>query len=278
MTASATTTEPYILLRAAVALFKKTPADLEPEQLQQVTTQARNEMHLETKVLESQEAASVVIPDAEQQAAYKEIRARYEDEDSFIAALEKNGLDIDSLQQALHRQCKVNAVFELVASKAQKPTDEEVSDFYQQNSTKFTRPEHREASHILISINDKYFENSREQALKRIQKVEQTLRQQPEKFKDLALKHSECPTAMQGGVLGKVPRGKLYPELDKALFKMQAGEISVVLESEMGFHILRCEQILPEETVSLEAAREKIYSLLLDRYKQNAQRQWLAGL
>ncbi|MDD5462304.1 MAG: peptidylprolyl isomerase [Methylococcales bacterium] len=61
--------------------------------------------------------------------------------------------------------------------------------------------------------------------------------------KELALKHSECPTALQGGVSGIVPRGKLCPELDAALFSIKAGEISEIVESEIGFHLVLCQQI-----------------------------------
>jgi len=62
------------------------------------------------------------------------------------------------------------------------------------------------------------------------------------KFADLALKHSECPTALQGGVLGIVPRGKLYPELDAVLFSLKVGAVSDIVESEIGFHLLLCKQ------------------------------------
>jgi nitrogen fixation protein NifM len=97
-------------------------------------------------------------------------------------------------------------------------------------------------------------------------------------FAELALKHSECPTALQNGLLGTVGRGKLYPELDAMLFQLAADEISAVVESEMGFHVLHCRKIYPANTMTLEQARPRIRQSLQDRAKMKKQRQWIASL
>jgi parvulin-like peptidyl-prolyl isomerase len=94
----------------------------------------------------------------------------------------------------------------------------------------------------------------------------------------MALKHSECPTALQGGVLGLVPRGKLYPELDDVLFSIKAGEISEIVESEIGFHLVLCKQIQKAETLSLLKATPKIRQIMNERSRRTCQRSWLASL
>jgi nitrogen fixation protein NifM len=268
----------YILLRAALALFKKAPAELDSQQLAQATKQAQREQELEQRVLSSPQAAMVIIPLAEIQDAYQQVRSRYEDEDAFRAVLADNQLTIDSLKDALYRQTKVNTVLETIAAKAEKVNEVEIELFYYNHLTRFTRPEQREVCHILISINPDYPENSRDNALARMQEVQQQLQQQPQHFAKLALKHSECPTALQGGLLGTVGRGKLYPELELALFNLQADEISEIVESEMGFHLLWCKKIHPANTMSLEQARPRIRQSLQDRYRVQQQRQWLASL
>ena len=111
-----------------------------------------------------------------------------------------------------------------------------------------------------------------------MQDISVKLQKKPYKFADLALKHSECPTALQGGVLGIVPRGKLYPELDAVLFSLKVGAISDIVESEIGYHLLLCKQIQKAETLSLQKATPKIRQLMNDRSRQACQRAWLAGL
>lgn len=268
----------YNLLRAALALFKKSPAELAEAELQQAKTQALNEFRIESRVLNAPEAAAVIITEQELQQAYQEIQGRYDDEAAFFSDLEKNRLDKDSLLAALHRQCKVNTVLELVASRAPAVSDVEIGIYYHVHADQFHLPERREACHIFISINPDYPENTPEMALIRAQELAERLRKKPHKFADLALKHSECPTALQGGVLGTVPRGTLYPELDAVLFGLKAGEVSDAVKSEIGFHVLLCKSIQKSETLSLAKATPKIRQLMNERARRTCQRAWLAGL
>jgi peptidylprolyl isomerase/peptidyl-prolyl cis-trans isomerase C len=271
-------TDPYALLRAALALFKKTPDELQADELRQAAVQAVNEFKIENRILNAPEAGAVIISDKELQAAYQEIRDRYVDDEAFFGDLEKNHLNKDSLNAALYRQCRVNVVMELIASRAPDINEVEIGIYYHLHPEQFNLPERREACHLFISINPDYPENTREAAWSRMQELKAKLQKKPYKFADLALKHSECPTALQGGVLGIVPRGKLYPELDAVLFSIKAGEISDIVESEIGFHLVLCKQIQRAETLSLQKATPKIRELMLERSRRTCQRAWLASL
>ena len=270
--------EPYILLRSALALFKKSPTELGETELQQVQKQARNELNIENRVLNSPEAMGVIISETEIQHAYQEIRSRYEDEEYFLAELAKNSLNETSLRAALARQCKVNTVLDRVGSRAPSINDVDIGLYYHLHPEKFAIPERRSVSHIFISINPDYPENTRIAGLQRANDLHTKLHKKPYNFADLALKHSECPTALQGGDLGTVPRGKLYPELDAVLFKLKAGEISHVIESEIGWHILLCKHIHKGENLSLAKATPKIRAFMQERAKDHCIRAWLADL
>lgn len=270
--------EPYTLLRAALALFKKAPTELEQQQLRQVEVQARNEYEIENRVLNSAEAVGVVISDDELDRAYDEVRGRFEDEQSFVAALAENGLDHASLKAALARQCKVNAIMERVAARAPKVNEVEIGIFYHSHPEKFHKPEQRSARHILVSINPDFPENIRVKAWDRIKEIHEILKRKPHKFADLAMKHSECPTALQGGDLGTLTKGVLYQELDAVLFDLKEEAISGVVETEMGFHLIQCLKIVPAETISLKKATPKIQQIMQERYRRNCQRTWLASL
>ncbi len=270
--------EPYTLLRAALSLFKKPPAELESQHLRQAQRQAKNEYEIETRVLNSAEAAGVIISEQELDRAFAEVSGRFEDDEAFANALAANRLTIDGLKAALFRQCKVNAVLEKVAAHAPKVSEVEVGIFYHSHPDKFRVPEQRSARHILISINPDYPENTRENARRRIDEIAETLRRKPQKFAALALKNSECPSAFRGGDLGTLVAGKLYPELDNALFALRENEISAVVETEIGFHLIQCTKIIPAETLSLKKAMPKIKQLMQDRYRRNFQKTWLASL
>ncbi|MDD5320683.1 MAG: nitrogen fixation protein NifM [Methylococcales bacterium] len=270
--------ETYNLLRAALALFKKSPGELAEDELKQAKIQALNEFRIESRVLNAPEAAAVIITGQELQQAYQEIRDRYNDEAAFLGDLDKNKLNTASLMAALHRQCKVNTVLELIASRAPAISEVEIGIYYHLHPDQFHRPERREAAHIFISINPAYPENTFETALLRAREISERLQKKPHKFAYLALKHSECPTALQGGVLGTVTRGTLYPELDAVLFSLKSGEVSDIVQSEIGFHVLLCKSIQKPETLSLAKATPKIRQLMKERARRTCQRAWLAGL
>lgn len=268
----------YTLLRTSLALFKKQPEDLQATELEQAKTQAANEFTIESRILKSPEAGSVIISDHELQAAYQEIRDRYEDEETFISDLNKNHLDENSLRAALFRQCRVNVVLEMIASRSPTINEVEIGIYYHLHKEQFHLPELREAAHIFISINPDYPENTYDMALSRSQELYTKLQKKPYKFADLALKHSECPTALQGGTLGIVPKGKLYPEIDAVLFNLKNGEISQPVQSEIGFHLVLCSKIQKAETLSLQKATPKIQQMMTDRARQKCLRAWLSSL
>lgn len=270
--------ESYILLRAALQLFQKAPTELPEAQLHQAQRQARHELRIENQILNAPGAVGVIISEEEVNRAYQEIRQRYQEEADFLAELHKNLLTEDGLRAALRRQCKVNAILDRVASQAPAVDEVEIGLYYHLNPDKFQRPERRSVSHLLISINADYPENTRENATKRAAELQAILQNQPDKFAQLAMKHSECPTALQGGDLGIVPRGKLYPELEAVLFSLQTGEISQVVESEIGLHILWCRQIHKPSKLSYTKAAPKIRALMQEQIRQDAIRQWLAHL
>ena len=268
----------YTLLRTSLALFKKQPEDLQATELEQAKTQAANEFTIESRILKSPEAGSVIISDHELQAAYQEIRDRYEDEETFLSDLNKNHLDENSLRAALFRQCRVNVVLEMIASRSPTINEVEIGIYYHLHKEQFHLPELREAAHIFISINPDYPENTYDMALSRSQELYTKLQKKPYKFADLALKHSECPTALQGGTLGIVPKGKLYPEIDAVLFNLKNGEISQPVQSEIGFHLVLCSKIQKAETLSLQKATPKIQQMMTDRARQKCLRAWLSSL
>ncbi len=270
--------EPYMLLRASLSMFEKTPEQLDETQFSSLKEHAQKEQAIESLILSSPEAAKVVVTDIELERALSEIKGRFDDDQAFANELANNDLSIDSLTEALKRQCKVENVMELVGSRAATMSEVEAGIYYYMHLEKFRRAEHRTARHILVTINEDYPDNSRKTALKRINTIARKLRENPKQFAKLAIRHSECPTALEEGVLGTVPPGRLYPELDKVLFTMQPEQISSVIETEVGFHIMQCSEIHPPQEMPLDEAEPKIIAFMKERSKRMCQRAWLAEL
>jgi peptidyl-prolyl cis-trans isomerase C len=265
----------YLELKTAQSLFGKSPAELAEEERAQVRQQANRQYGLEARVLNTPEARDARVPPVSLQAAFDEIRQRYPEENELFDDLARNGLDHASFMAALERELRVEAILEKVGARATQVADIDVDLYYHYHPDQFRRPETRRARHILVTLNPAMPDNTAEAARARIEAIAVRLNKSLKRFDEQALKHSECPTAMQGGLLGDMRQGQLYPELDTALFSMQAGHLSGVLESPLGYHLLLCESITPERLLSLNQARAPIREMLEKRRKRVCQQAWL---
>jgi peptidyl-prolyl cis-trans isomerase C len=268
----------YLALKAAQKIYGKVPDALSPADFERVQNMAQQQHKLEARVLTTPEARDVMVPHSTLEAAMQEIRGRYAGEEEFVSDLARNGLDESSFAAALEREMKVEAILEKVATQAARVSDMDVELYYQYHPEQFRRPETRLARHILITVNESIAENTRAEAGKRIAIIQSRLTREPQRFEEQALKHSECPTALDGGKLGDLPRGKLFPELDKALFELKAGEVSGVLESELGFHVLRCDAITEAGVLDYDQAKPHIRKLMEQKRKRVCQQAWMKQL
>ncbi|MDD4930271.1 MAG: nitrogen fixation protein NifM [Gallionella sp.] len=268
----------YLALKAAHKRYGKSPSVLQGDELKYVQSLAQHQRGVEACVLAAIEARDVVVPEASLAALMSEIRGRYPGYDEFTDDLARNGMDEAAFKTAVERELKVSAILEKVATRAVKVSEVDIELYYLYHAEQFRRPETRLARHILLTINKDYAENTREAAEARILEIAGRLVKDPSCFEEQALKYSECPTALQGGELGDLPHGKLYPELDEVLFKLPANGISAVVESPLGFHILRCDAITEAAVLSREQASPRIRALLEQKRRRACQRAWVKQL
>lgn len=268
----------YHLLRIALERFNKSVGDLDEEEYKNALRQARKSHAIESLVLDSEEALNVVVSAEQVAESVSEIESRFDGRESYLQSLKDNNLDEETLANAVYREKMFDVVMRKVSSRAAGVSDLDVQIYYHMHPDKFHSPEMRRARHILITINPDYPENRRDKALQRIQNVLAELQVNPDNFDKIAHRHSECPSALQGGELGYLKPGQLYPELDEILFQMDEGGLSGILETETGFHILLCEEIRTAYTVPFEKAKTGIRDYLEERQQKNCQKAWLNKL
>lgn len=145
-----------------------------------------------------------------------------------------------------------NAIDEVVTISA-----EEVIAHYEANIARYRMPEQRRASHILIRSNPADSAELRQEQRQQAEIV-RALAQGGRNFAELARLYSEDVGAGAGGDLGFFQRGEMLEPLEMAAFNLQVGEISQLVETTIGFHIIRLEAIQPGTTITLEQARREI--------------------
>ena len=196
----------------------------------------------------------------------------------YRADLEASGFDPSTLAESIERELVFDAVLECVASKVPRASDTDVEIFYLMHQARFQRPENRTLRHILVTINEELPGSDRVSALRKISEIRLRLLKSPHRFAEQALKHSECPTAMNGGLLGTLKRDQLYPELEPVAFALPLGELSEVVESPLGFHMWHCVAIEDGGVIALSGVREKIRGHLMDSRRRSSQKAWIASL
>ena len=269
---------PYLRLKFAQQLFQKPPGELDAAQRRRVEAIVARQVAMEERILATREAAQVTVASSSHEEALAQIRCRYSSEDEYLADLEKSELDPARLAQAIARELKVAAVLDRVAGLCDEVGDTDVEIYYLLHRDRFRRPENRTLRHILVTINDALPGSDRASARDKIDAIRQRLAKSPGRFGEQALKHSECPTALSSGQLGTVKRGQLFAELEAVAFALSPGEISAVVESPLGFHLLQCVAVEAESLLPLDSVRSAIRERISESRRRASQKAWIGRL
>ncbi|BHH84734.1 SurA N-terminal domain-containing protein [Desulforhopalus sp. 52FAK] len=139
--------------------------------------------------------------------------------------------------------------------------DAQIKDYYESNSQMFTQPEQRKASHILFKVGENDSEEVKEKQLAQANMVLAKAKEGSD-FSELAKEYSEGPSKDNGGELGFFTQGQMVPTFDDAVFSLGKGEISDVVKTQFGYHIILVEDIKPASKKSLEDSKKQILSNL----------------
>jgi peptidyl-prolyl cis-trans isomerase C len=269
---------PYLALKHAHALFSKAPEALNQDERQKLSVVVTRQREIERRILASPQAAHAIVNPEAIERSLAEIAGRFTSEAEYVLDLARHGLTQEGMRAEIERDLRVEGVLEFISARVPPVSNLECEIFYHQHIERFRTPERRSLRHILITINADLAENQRDAALARCEEIHAQLLRAPDRFAELALRHSECPTAMQGGLLGQLPRGQLFPSLEAEAFQMRPASLSAPVESPLGFHLLRCDNIQPAGTVPLANVRDKIREQMLKTRRLNKQRAWVKGL
>jgi len=210
-------------------------------------------------------------------AEIEKARAQFPTPAAFKEALAENKLTEAGLRTVFNRTLSIQAFVEKDIAKSVVVTDAEVHDFYTGNKDKFESPEQAHARHILVAVDEKADEKTRQAAKAKADELLAQLKGGAN-FEDLAKKSSDCPSASQGGDLGFFGHGQMVPEFDSAAFALKPGELSGVVTTKFGYHIIKLEEIKDASLVPELEAAPKIREYLTSQKTGAAVEQRLKAL
>ncbi|KLN56259.1 SurA N-terminal domain-containing protein [Variovorax paradoxus] len=184
-------------------------------------------------------ASKVTVSDADVETYYKDHAAQFQAPEQ--ASIEYLVLDLE----AAKKNISVN--------------EADLKSYYEQNTARFGTKEERRASHILITAPASASAADRAKAKAKAEQLLAEVKKAPATFADVARKNSQDPgSAEKGGDLDFVTRGAMVKPFEDAMFALKKGDISDVVETEFGYHIIRLADIKPAVVPPFEQVRAAI--------------------
>ena len=266
----------------AAADLEKAIRNLEANVGNQVPAERRSEIYrgildqlVEMRLLEQEAAArNIKATDAEIAQGIDQMKKQAPSADAFAKALASRRMTEADLRAEARQRLAVDKLLTSEIEPKAAVTDADISEFYKKNPQYFLQPEAVRASHILIKA------DSAETKPAAKAKAEDLLRQIQggADFAALAKQHSNDGSAANGGDLGFFPRGQMVKPFEDAAFGLKPGEVSPVVESEFGFHIIKSGEHRSARTVPLTEVQDKIAQALRQQKQQQLAQQFVQSL
>lgn len=198
-------------------------------------------------MLEVAKKENIEVDPAELYITISKMKKSFKTEDDFRLALSKTGDTEESIKERVEKNLKLRNFVRKKFFDDTNVSDEDLKVYYDKYPERFNKGEEVRASHILFGETDK------EKALE----VHEMLLN-GEDFSEHAKTHSQCPSGQNGGDLGFFDRGKMVPEFEQAAFEMETGEISDIVQTQFGYHIIKLTDKRAGGKFELEEIKEQL--------------------
>ncbi len=207
-------------------------------------------------ILKQSEKAGVFVEEHEIDEALVKFLSHFSDEQKFNSKLKEIEITEEELRARLELHVRVGKFLAGKFDYQDESCEEKLLKFFEANRELFITDDKIRLSHVLI---EGYCEEVRECAENIRREISSA-----EDFKFQVQTASHCPSCLQNGDLGYLLKGELIPELDEIAFGMKPGEISDVIKTPYGYHILMVTECIPARQLEFEEVRE-----FLSQYHQN---------
>ena len=191
----------------------------------------------------------------------EQIKARFPDEKKFKELLTQMDTTEETLKDQIRKQQVISDFIEAKVVSKIKIEDADTKAYYDKNPQFFKKPGQIRASHILIKLEPEADEAKKSEAKKKINDIHKKAAA-GEDFGELAKKYSEGPSNVKGGDLGLFGQGQMVKPFEDAAMALKIGEISNVVETRFGYHIIKLTEKVEESVIPYKDAKPRIEQVL----------------
>ena len=259
-------------------------AQMPPAFIEQYKTQMRQQalerMIVEKLLDQKVKQANLKVTDEQVMKKIEEMAAQQRPPlsmEDFKALIEASGQSLEEVKTRIRKGTGYQKIIETQFEGKINVTEEDVKKFYDENKKQFETPEQARASHILIKTQPA---DSNEVKAEAKQKIEQLLKQIQDgaDFAQLAKENSACPSSEKGGDLDFFARGQMVPAFEKVAFELKPGQVSDVVETRFGYHIIKVTDRKEASTTPFEDAKDDIIEKLENDKKGEIAKQYIESL
>jgi len=216
--------------------------------------------------------------DKQVQEQIDQVTAQVGGQEQLKKTLAETGITPDEYAKRVRDNVIIRGAIESAVDKEVKIAPEDVRAYYDKNPDQFKQPEMVRASHILIRCAPDATDEVKKEKRTQIDSV-RALVKGGEKFADVAKKFSEDPgSGANGGDLGFFGRGQMVPEFDAAAFSLKTNEVSDVITTQFGYHVLMVTGHKPAQTVPFDQVKDDLAKFLKQRKGNDVTRDQVASL
>jgi peptidyl-prolyl cis-trans isomerase C len=222
-------------------------------------------------------ARGITVTDPEVDGRIGELRKKFQTEEAFTEALKGKQMTLVDLKNETRTELLVNKTMEAEVAPKVSVTPQDLDAYYKQNPDQFKQAEQLRASHILFPIESSATEDFKKTTRAQADAVLKRA-QSGEDFAGLAKEFSKDSSASNGGDLNYFPRGQMVPAFEQAAFALKPGQISGIVESQFGLHIIKVTDHKPERAVPLAEVSDRLSDFLRRRKQQELVQEFVASL
>lgn len=242
------------------------PNDLERSQIKKQVLE--NLIARELLYQESQKKG-IKVDQKEIEAQLTALKGRFPSEVEYKNALSTMNLTEADLRFQFERDVAIRKLLDDQIGGKSTVSEKESRAYYDGNLESFKKPEQVRASHILIKVDPGADEAKKAEARTKIESLQAKLKN-GEDFGALAKEYSEGPSGPKGGDLGFFGRGQMVKPFEETAFSMKPGQVSGMVETRFGYHLIMVTERTPESTLSYEEVKDRLEQYLKQQKAQEA--------
>lgn len=212
-------------------------------------------------LLERSQQLDVPVTAADIDAEIAKVIEQVGGEENFKKALAAQNISEDDFRKELEKGARVNKLVEQACTGVEEPTEQDVTDFYEAHKSEYVTEPKVLCQHILVKVEDNSTSDEKFAAFEKILAIKERIAAGGN-FAEEAEKNSDCPSGREGGSLGWFGPGMMVPEFDKVAFEMKKGEVSGVVTTQFGYHIIYKADEQPGGQQTLVDVHDQIKDLL----------------